>query len=113
MHRQGLPGAAATSQPGAGLKALINATIAHHSKKNNGQHKEEDGPQKSPLFDLSLPHGPLDLSPSADGSLAWFLFTLLKRLQDLGTCPAVDWLSYREVLSHQPSQSAMASPGSP
>jgi hypothetical protein len=29
----------------------------------------------------------------------WFLFTLLKRLQDLGTCPAVDWLQYRDVLA--------------
>ncbi|MFN6352936.1 MAG: DUF6602 domain-containing protein [Cyanobacteriota bacterium] len=46
-----------------------------------------------------LTHGPLSLSPSKQGSLAWFLFNLLKRLQDLGTCPAVDWNRYRAVLS--------------
>lgn len=49
-------------------------------------------------FDLDLPHGKLDFSGEAC-CLAWFLFTLLKRLQDLGTCPAVDWLRYRDVLS--------------
>lgn len=52
-------------------------------------------------FDLSLSHGELDFSGKAS-SLAWFLFTLLKRLQDLGTCPAVDWLQYRDVLSATP-----------
>jgi hypothetical protein len=52
-----------------------------------------------PIFDQPMPHGELNLSP-AENSLAWFLFTLLKRLQDLGTCPAVDWLRYREVLAH-------------
>lgn len=50
-------------------------------------------------FNLQLTHGPLSLSPSKQGSLAWFLFNLLKRLQDLGTCPAVDWNEYRKVLS--------------
>lgn len=51
-----------------------------------------------PTFDLDLNHGQLHFSgPSC--SLAWFLFTLLKRLQDLGTCLAVDWLRYRKVLS--------------
>ena len=45
-----------------------------------------------------MTHESLDLSP-AENSLAWFLFTLLKRLQDLGTCPAVDWDRYREVLA--------------
>ena len=49
-------------------------------------------------FNLQLTHGPLSLSTSKQGSLAWFLFNLLKRLQDLGTCPAVDWHQYREVL---------------
>jgi hypothetical protein len=49
-------------------------------------------------FNLQLTHGPLSLSTSKQGSLAWFLFNLLKRLQDLGTCPAVDWQKYREVL---------------
>lgn len=48
--------------------------------------------------DLDLPHGKLEFSGEAC-CLAWFLFTLLKRLQDLGTCPAVDWLRYRDVLS--------------
>lgn len=51
-----------------------------------------------PTFDLDVNHGELLLS-GASCSLAWFLFTLLKRLQDLGTCPAVDWLRYRKVLS--------------
>lgn len=52
-------------------------------------------------FDLTLTHG--DLSFSHDACpLAWFLLTLLKRLQDLGTCPAVDWLRYRDVLSAKP-----------
>jgi len=50
-------------------------------------------------YDLQLCHGPVDFSGPAEHSLAWFLFTLLKRLQDLGTCPAVDWLRYRDVLS--------------
>ncbi|MEB3242037.1 MAG: hypothetical protein VKO44_00200 [Cyanobacteriota bacterium] len=50
-------------------------------------------------FDLRLSHGSLSLSESKQGSLAWFLFNLLKRLQDLGTCPAVDWSRYRAVLS--------------
>ena len=50
-------------------------------------------------FDLGLTHGDLEFSGPAC-SLAWFLFTLLKRLQDLGTCPAVDWYRYRDVLSH-------------
>ena len=48
-------------------------------------------------YDLKLSHGDLEFSGEAN-SLAWFLFTLLKRLQDLGTCPAVDWQQYREVL---------------
>lgn len=30
----------------------------------------------------------------------------LKRLQDLGTCPAVDWLRYRNVLSGHPADPA-------
>ena len=51
-----------------------------------------------PTFDKTMSHESLDLSP-AENSLAWFLFTLLKRLQDLGTCPAVDWDRYREVLA--------------
>jgi hypothetical protein len=46
-----------------------------------------------------MTHDSLKFSP-AENSLAWFLFTLLKRLQDLGTCPAVDWLRYRDVLTH-------------
>jgi hypothetical protein len=50
-------------------------------------------------FDLDLNHGELSFSGEAC-CLTWFLFTLLKRLQDLGTCPAVDWLRYREVLTH-------------
>jgi hypothetical protein len=50
-------------------------------------------------YDLQLRHGRLDFSGPTEHSLAWFLFTLLKRLQDLGTCPAVDWLRYRNVLS--------------
>jgi hypothetical protein len=52
-------------------------------------------------FDLNLTHGDLEFSGQAC-SLAWFLFTLLKRLQDLGTCPAVDWYEYRAVLSAMP-----------
>ena len=48
--------------------------------------------------DRQLCHAELTFSGKAC-SLAWFLFTLLKRLQDLGTCPAVDWLRYRDVLS--------------
>jgi hypothetical protein len=52
-------------------------------------------------FDLELTHGELEFSGPAC-SLAWFLFTLLKRLQDLGTCPAVDWNQYRGVLSEMP-----------
>jgi hypothetical protein len=51
-------------------------------------------------FDLSFPPGELSFSDAIEGSLAWFLFNLLRRLQDLGTCPAVDWLRYRDVLSH-------------
>ena len=49
-------------------------------------------------FDKTMTHDALKFSP-AENSLAWFLFTLLKRLQDLGTCPAVDWLRYRDVLA--------------
>lgn len=49
-------------------------------------------------FDLHLNHGEIEFSGPAC-SLAWFLFTLLRRLQDLGTCPAVDWLHYRDVIS--------------
>ncbi len=49
------------------------------------------------IFDLDLTHGGLYFS-DAKGSLAWFLFTLLKRLQDLGTVPAVNWEAYRDVL---------------
>ena len=45
-----------------------------------------------------MTHESLKFSP-AENSLAWFLFTLLKRLQDLGTCPAVDWDRYRKVLA--------------
>ena len=52
-------------------------------------------------FDLTLTHGDLSFSDDAC-PLAWFLFTLLERLQDLGTCPAVDWLRYRHVLSVNP-----------
>ena len=51
------------------------------------------------IFDITMVHEPCVTSPSVS-SLAWFLFTLLKRLQDVGTCPAVDWLRYRDVLSH-------------
>jgi len=58
-----------------------------------------------PRFEHFMPHGKLTLSPS-ENSLAWFLFTLLKRLQDLGTCPAVDWLRYREVLAPESQVSA-------
>lgn len=43
-------------------------------------------------------NGQLDFSPLA-GSLAWFLFRLLQRLQSLGTVPAVDWNKYAGVLS--------------
>jgi hypothetical protein len=46
--------------------------------------------------------GELMISDSIEGSLAWFIFNLLKRLQDLGTCPAVDWNQYRQVLSTDP-----------
>ncbi len=53
-------------------------------------------------FDKTTTHDRLKFSP-AENSLAWFLFTLLKRLQDLGTCPAVDWDRYREVLAHAAS----------
>ena len=51
------------------------------------------------IFDITMVHKPCVTSPSVS-SLAWFLFTLLKRLQDVGTCPAVDWNRYRDVLSH-------------
>jgi hypothetical protein len=47
---------------------------------------------------LEIEHGELCIS-QPKGSLAWFLFTLLKRLQELGTVPAVDWAAYRTVLS--------------
>jgi hypothetical protein len=49
-------------------------------------------------FDATLAHGALTFS-HIEGSLAWFLFNLLKRLQHLGTVPAVDWNRYRAVLS--------------
>jgi hypothetical protein len=49
-------------------------------------------------FDLQLNHGEIQFSGPAC-SLAWFLFTMLRRLQDLGTCPAVDWIRYRDVIS--------------
>lgn len=49
-------------------------------------------------FQPDLRHGELCVS-QREGSLAWFLFTLLKRLQELGTVPAVDWAAYRSVLS--------------
>jgi hypothetical protein len=49
-------------------------------------------------FDLGIQHGELCMS-EPEGSLAWFLFTLLRRLQELGTVPAVDWSAYRDVLS--------------
>ena len=45
-----------------------------------------------------MAHESLDLSP-AENSLAWFLFTLLKRLQELGTISAVNWDRYRDVLA--------------
>lgn len=48
-------------------------------------------------FDATLAHGELTFS-HIEGSLAWFLFNLLKRLQHLGTVPAVDWDQYRNVL---------------
>lgn len=48
-------------------------------------------------FDTTLAHGALTFS-HIEGSLAWFLFNLLKRLQQLGTVPAVDWDQYRNVL---------------
>jgi hypothetical protein len=50
-------------------------------------------------FDLPFSSGDLSYSEAIEGSLAWFLFNLLRRLQDLGTCPAVDWNRYRDVLS--------------
>lgn len=50
-------------------------------------------------FDLAMASAELSFSDSIQGSLAWFLFNLLRRLQDLGTCPAVDWNQYRQVLS--------------
>jgi len=51
-------------------------------------------------FDLSSTPGSPSFSDAIEGSLAWFLFNLLRRLQELGTCPAVDWNRYRDVLSH-------------
>jgi hypothetical protein len=54
---------------------------------------------------LALSDGAFD---SFDGSLrinknscalAWFLFRLLKRLQSLGTVPAIDWNSYASALA--------------
>jgi len=48
-------------------------------------------------FDEELQHGELTFS-SKDGSLAWFLFDLLNRLQKLGTVPAVNWNDYRKIL---------------
>jgi hypothetical protein len=36
------------------------------------------------------------------GSLASFLFRLLKQLQTLGTVPAVDWNRYAAILGGQP-----------
>jgi hypothetical protein len=54
--------------------------------------------RQSKPFDLTLCHGKLYFS-QPQGSLAWFLFTLLQRLQDLGTVPAVDWSRYRDVMS--------------
>ena len=45
-----------------------------------------------------MTHDGLKFSP-AENSLAWFLFTLLKRLQDLGTISAVNWDRYRDVLA--------------
>lgn len=50
-------------------------------------------------FDLTFSSGVPSFSDSTKGSLAWFLFNLLKRLQDLGTCSAVDWHQYRKVMS--------------
>lgn len=41
--------------------------------------------------------GALKLS-KPDGSLAFFLFRLLQRLQSLGTVPAIDWNRYASVL---------------
>ena len=49
-------------------------------------------------LDKTTTHDSLKFSP-AENSLAWFLFTLLKRLQDLGTIPAVNWDRYRDVLA--------------
>ena len=51
------------------------------------------------ISDLTYSHGQLTISKPEESSLAWFLFTLLKRLQALGTVPAVDWNRYRSVLS--------------
>lgn len=47
-------------------------------------------------FDISS--GNLALS-EPKGSMAFFLFGLLRRLQSLGTAPAVDWNRYRSVFS--------------
>ncbi|MFM7639966.1 MAG: DUF6602 domain-containing protein [Cyanobium sp.] len=54
---------------------------------------------KDHAFDLPFSSAELSFSEAIEGSLAWFLFNLLRRLQDLGTCPAVDWNRYRDVLS--------------
>jgi hypothetical protein len=54
--------------------------------------------QNYDVFDLSFVHKGLTIS-DPQGCLAWFIFTLLKRLQELGTVPAVDWEAYRAILS--------------
>lgn len=44
-------------------------------------------------FDTDLSLGPVE------NSLAFFLFRLLKKLQTLGTVPAIDWNKYADVLT--------------
>ncbi len=47
------------------------------------------------LFDGTLKNGP------TENSLAYFIFRLLKKLNSLGTVPAVDWNKYAMVMSGQ------------
>lgn len=41
--------------------------------------------------------GDLNVTPR-DGSLVYFLFRLLSRLQSMGTVPAIDWSTYAEII---------------
>ena len=52
-------------------------------------------------FDIFAGVGAYTFGPS-DNALAYFIFRLLWKLQDLATVPAVEWMAYADQLSNKP-----------